>query len=141
MRTSIHPLVFLLGSLLFSVTWLVLRAPPPPPRSVTALGSGRPAPRPHAERKTIELEPEILRRYAGSYRLDVGTDVALAVDAGKLVAQAEGAPRYELRATSETEFYIPEIDADVAFELDGAGRAVSFAAHLPTGTIIAKRTR
>ncbi len=142
MKSSIHPLAFLLGSLLLSAAWLALRpsATTKEPNAA-AFGVARPAARPRAEHKTIELDPEILRRYVGTYRLDVGMDVALAVDSGKLVAQAEGAPRYELRATSEAEFYIAEIDADLAFELDGDGRAVSFAAHLPTGTITAKRTR
>jgi hypothetical protein len=139
-RQSIHPLVFLLGSLLLSVTWLMLREPPPPPR-VTAFATARPPPRPRVERKTIELDAEVLRRYVGSYKLDVGTDVALEVDDGKLFAQGAGAPRYELRATSETEFYVSELDAEIAFDIDAAGRAVSFAAKLPTGTITAKRAR
>jgi hypothetical protein len=133
--------VFLIGSLLLSVTWLALRAPPPAPRNVKAFGAGRPASQPRVERKTIELDTEVLRRYVGSYRLDLGLDVALEVESGKLFARSEGAPRYELRATSETEFYIAEIDADVAFDVEGAGRAVGFTARLPTGTISAKRTR
>jgi hypothetical protein len=141
-RASIHPLVFLLGSLLLSVTWLALRAPPPAavPKA-TAFGTARPAPGARVERKTIDLDREILQRYAGSYRLDVGVDVELEIEGGKLFARSEGAPRYELRATSETEFYIPELDADLAFDVDGAGRAVGFSARLPTGTITAKRTR
>ncbi len=101
----------------------------------------RAASRPRVERKTIELDTELLRRYAGSYRLDVGMDVALEIDGGKLFAAGAGAPRYELRATSETEFYIPDLDADLAFDVEGAGRAVGFTARLPTGTITARRTR
>jgi hypothetical protein len=141
MRTSIHPLAFLLGSLLLSATWLVLREPPPPATKTTAFGTARPATRQHVERKTVELDPEILRRYVGSYRLDVGMDVALDIDGGKLFAAGAGVPRYELRATSETEFYIPEIDADLKFDVEGAGRAVGFTAQLPTSTITAKRVR
>ena len=141
MRSSIHPLVFLLGSLLLSVTWLALREPPPAAQpTLSAFGTTRPAQRPHVEHKTIELDPEILRRYVGSYRLDLGLDVALAIEGDKLLARSEGAPPYELRATSETEFYIPELDADLAFDVEGA-RAVGFTAHLPTGTFTAKRTR
>jgi hypothetical protein len=141
-RASIHPLVFLLGSLLLSVTWLVLREPPPAAEpKVTAFGTTRSAPRPHVERKTVELDPEVLRRYIGSYRVDLGLNVALEIEGGKLLARSEGAPPYELRATSETEFYIPELDADLAFDVEGVGHAVGFTAHLPTGTITAKRTR
>jgi hypothetical protein len=142
MKSSIHPLVFLLGSLLLSAVWLLLRAPPlAPAPSVAAFGSARPAPRPHVDRKTIELPAEILRRYAGSYRLDSGPDVAIELDGAKLFAQADGTPRYELHAMSETEFYVPELDLDLKFDVDGTGRAVSFAARMPTATMTAKRTR
>jgi len=140
MRSSIHPLLFLVGSLLLSATWLALRSPPPSP-SVAAFGSARPAPRPRTERKTIELGPEILNRYVGSYRLEAGPDVAIELDGGRLLAQAEGTPRYELRATAETEFYVPELDADLKFDVDAAGRAVGFEARMPTATLTAKRQR
>jgi hypothetical protein len=58
-----------------------------------------------------------------------------------LFAIAEGMPRYKLEPTSEKEFYVADLDADVAFDVDAAGRAVSFAAKVPTGTITAKRAR
>src|SRR5262249_9114094 len=119
MRPSIHPLVFLLGSLLLSATWLVLWPPLPAPASTAAaFGATHPTSPPRTERKTIELGPEILGRYVGSYRLDTGPDVAIELDAGRLFAEAEGTPRYELRPTAETEFYVAEIDADLTFELD-----------------------
>src|SRR5262252_346180 len=131
MRSSIPPLGFLVGSLLLSATWLALRPPPPRAESNVAFGTARPASRPHAERRTIELDAEILRRYVGSYRLDSGPDVAIELDGGRLFAEAEGTPRYELRATAETEFYVPELELDLKFEVDGAGRAVGFAARMP----------
>src|SRR5262245_17181090 len=140
MRSSIPPLGFLVGSVLLSATWLALQPPPPAP-SAAAFGTARSAPRPRVERKTIELGPEILRRYVGSYRLDAGPDVAIELDGGRLFAQAEGTPRYELRATTETEFYLPELDADLEFDVDAAGRAMGFTARLPTATLTAKRAR
>ena len=142
MRNSVHPLVFLLGSLLLSVMWLVLREPPPTARpNVTAFGTARPAPRPRVERKTIELDSETLSRYVGSYRLDESIEVAIELDAGRLFAIAQATPRYELEPTSEKEFYLPDLDVDIAFDVDATGRAVSFTAKLPTGTITAKRAR
>jgi hypothetical protein len=140
-RLSPHALVFLLGCLLLSAAWLALRATPPlASPSPTQLASARPAPRPRVERKTIELAANILRRYVGSYRLDSGVDVAIELDGGRLFAEAAGT-RYELRATAETAFYVPELDTDLSFALDGAGNAASFAADLPTGPIAAKRVR
>ena len=140
MRLEIHPLVFLVGSLLLCATWLALRPTPPPPVTSGAAFAARAAA--HArERKTIELAPEVLSRYVGSYRIDESIAVSIELDAGRLFAIAEGMPRYELEPTSEKEFYVADLDADVAFDVDAAGRAVSFAAKVPTGTINAKRAR
>lgn len=140
MKLEIHPLVFFVGSLLLCAAWLALRPVPPPPITPGAAFAARAAA--HArERKTIELAPEILSRYVGSYRLDETIAIAIELDAGHLFAVAEGTPRYELKPTSEKEFYVVDLDADVAFDVDAAGRAVSFGAKLPTGTITAKRAR
>ncbi len=142
MRSSIHPLAFLIGSLLLSATWLALRPPAPNAApSVTAFGTASPSPRRRIERKTVELDVEVLRRYVGTYRLESGPDVAIELDGGRLFAQAEGTPRYELRATAETEFYVPALDADLEFDVDDAGLPRSFAARLPTGTITATRAK
>jgi hypothetical protein len=139
-RLEIHPLVFFVGSLLLCATWLSLRPAPPAPITSAAAFAAKAAAHVH-ERKTIELSTDVLSRYVGSYRLDESIEVAIELDAGGLFAIAQGTPRYELRPTSEKEFYLPDLDADVVFEVDPAGRAVSFAAKLPTGTIIAKRAR
>ena len=140
MRLEIHPLVFFFGSLLLCAIWLSLRPAPPLPLTPGAAFAARV--QAHArERKTIELAPEVLSRYVGSYRLDGTIEIAIEVDAGHLFAVAEATPRYELKPTSEKEFYVADLDADVAFDVDAAGRAASFTAKLPTGTITAKRAR
>jgi hypothetical protein len=140
MRFDIHPLVFFVGSLLLCATWLALRPAPPPPITPGAAFTARAAA--HArERKTIELAPEILSRYVGSYRLDESIEIAIVLDGGRLFAVAEATPRYELEPTAEKEFYVSDLDADVAFDVDSTGRAASFTAKLPTGTITAKRAR
>jgi Domain of unknown function (DUF3471) len=139
-RLEIHPLVFLVGSLLLCTAWLSLRPAPPAPTTQAAAFRARAAA--HAsEHKTIELPQEVLQRYVGAYRIDATIAVAIELDGGRLFAAATDTPRYELRPTSETEFYLPDLDADLAFELDAAGQAASFAVRLPTGTIVAKRAR
>jgi hypothetical protein len=139
-RLEIHPLVFLVGSLLLCAAWLSLRPAPPPPVTSAAAFAARIAAHTR-EHKSIEVSSEVLSRYVGSYRIDEGIEVAIELDAGHLFAVTQGAPRYELKPTSEKEFYLPDLDADVAFAVDASGRAVSFAASLPTGTITAKRAR
>jgi hypothetical protein len=139
-RLEVHPLVFLIGSLLLCAAWLSLRPAPPAPVTSAAAFAARVAAHSH-EHKTVELPPEVLSRYVGSYRIDESIEVAIELDVGRLFAVAQDTPRYELKPTSEKEFYLPELDADVAFEVDASGRALSFAARLPTGTITAKRAR
>jgi hypothetical protein len=139
-RLDIHPLVFLVGSLLLCATWLALRPAPPAPITSAAAFTARAAA--HArERKTIELAPDVLSRYVGSYRLDETIEIAIQLDAGHLFAIADGTPRYELEPTSEKEFYVADLDTDIAFDVDTAGHPVGFTAKLPTGTITAKRAR
>lgn len=137
MRLGIHPLVFLIGSLLLCATWLALRPAPPAP---SAAISARPA-EPRRERNTIELPPEVLTRYVGSYQMDASIDITIELDAGRLFVKAQGTPRYELHATSETTFFTQEIDSEIAFKVDAAGRAKSFDARFVTGTITAERVR
>ena len=138
MRLGIHPLVFLVGSLLLCAAWLSLRPSPPPPVTSAAAFAARAAA--HArERKTIELPADVLSRYVGSYRIDETIEVSIQLDAGRLFAVVPGTPRYELKPTSEKEFYLPDLDADVDFTIDASGRVSSFAAILPTGTVTAKR--
>ena len=138
MRVGIHPLVFLIGSLLLCAAWLALRPAPPAPITSAAAFAARAAV--HAsERKTIDLPADILNRYVGSYRIDESIEVAIELDAGRLFAVVQGTPRYELKPASEKEFYLPDLDADIAFDVDPAGRVHGFAAKLPTGTITATR--
>jgi uncharacterized protein DUF3471 len=134
-RLEIHPLAFLVGSLLLCATWLALRPTPPPPIVLATRAA-------HVrERKTIELPADVLSRYVGSYLLDQTVEIKMELDGSRLFAISEGTPRYELKPTSEKEFYLPDLDTDVAFEVDANERVVGFSAKLPMGTITAKRTR
>jgi hypothetical protein len=139
MRVGIHPLAFLIGSLLLCIVWLSLRPTPPRPLTPGAAFVAKAAA--HArERKTIELAREVLSRYAGAYLIE-GIEIAIQLDAGRLFVVAPGTPRFELQPTADKDFYVAELDADIAFDVDSAGRVLSFAAKLPTGTITAKRAR
>jgi hypothetical protein len=132
--------VFFIGSLLLCAAWLSLRPAPPAPVTSAAAFAARAAA--HArERKTIELSADVLSRYVGSYRLDESIEISMQLDAGRLFAVTPNTPRYELKPTSEKEFYVADLDADVVFASDGSGRVLSFTASLPTGTITAKRAQ
>jgi len=141
MRLSIHPLVFFVGSLLLCAVWLALR-PAPPVRPPIATLPPRVAAPARPKPTTVELAPEILKRYTGPYRVDASTNVLLELNDGRLFAKVLGTDqRYELLATSDTTFYVPDADSDVEFTVDGTGRSQSFVVRFATGTITAQRLR
>jgi hypothetical protein len=82
-----------------------------------------------------------LQRYVGSYRVDASTSVVIERDGGRLYAEATGTPRLELLATSETTFFVPQVDADLEFTIDGGGHTESFVVRFATGTVAAQRVR
>ena len=140
MRLGIHPFVFLIGSLLICAAWLSLRPVPSTPATPGKTSSVRSA-MPARVRETIEVPPAVLQRYVGTYQIDASIDVTIELDAGHLFAQAPGTPRYALHATSARTFFTQEIDSDIEFKVDAAGRAKSFDARFATGTITAERVR
>jgi hypothetical protein len=95
---------------------------------------------------SIELGTGILERYVGKYEGRGGFTVDLSLKDGKLLAHA-GAFPYELRATSETEFFLmvpgslnpPGVDVEFDVARDGTVRG--FAASTELGLIEVERVR
>jgi len=72
-------------------------------------------------RKEIQVSPQLLARYAGTYGLGPGVDVTMTVEGGRLMTQITGQPKFELFAESETKFFLKIIDAQVEFFTDASG--------------------
>jgi CubicO group peptidase (beta-lactamase class C family) len=66
-----------------------------------------------AERKEIQVAPEVLAKYAGTYELTPGATVTMTVEGGHLMIQLTGQPKVELFAESETKFFLKVVDAQV----------------------------
>ena len=142
MIPKFHPAVFLGAVILLCTAWLWARPP------VSAIETvARRTPRPAlAVPTSIELDAAILERYVGKYEGRGGFTVDLSMKAGKLLAHA-GAIPYELRATSETEFFLmvpgspnaPGVDVEFDVARDGTVRG--FAASTELGLIEVKRVR
>jgi hypothetical protein len=142
MIPTFHPSVFLSAVILLCAAWLWARPP------VSAIETvARRTPRPAlVEPASIELDPALLERYAGKYEGRGGFTVDLSIKNGKLLAHA-GAIPYELRATSETEFFLmvpgspspPGVDVEFDVARDGTVRG--FAASTEFGVIEVKRVR
>ncbi|MEM6785683.1 MAG: serine hydrolase, partial [Bacteroidota bacterium] len=72
------------------------------------------------EDATVELSEDLLERYVGTYRLAPGFDLVMTREGTQLFTQATGQPRFEIYPSSETEFYLTVVEAQLTFEMEGA---------------------
>jgi CubicO group peptidase (beta-lactamase class C family) len=93
-------------------------------------------PPPHKE---IQVSPQILARYAGTYALGPGADVTMTVEDGRLMTQISGQPKLELFAESETRFFLKVVEAGVEFFADASGTVTHLVIH--QGGMDTKATR
>ena len=81
----------------------------------------KPLPLTPKPRESIKLRTEILDKYVNQYRFDETMTVAIKKHNGHLLARMpEGCP-FRLRALSEKEFILEDVEAPVVFELDDRG--------------------
>jgi hypothetical protein len=137
MRQTFHPATFLGTVIVLCAAWLWARPPVPVAETLTP-SSPRPA---RVERASIALDTAILERYAGQYGGRGGLTVDLTLKDGTLFGQATGTIPFELRATSETEFFIEGMGYDVEFDVAGDETVRGFAVNTEYGLIKVKRVR
>lgn len=80
-------------------------------------------------RKDIQVSSQLLAKYAGTYELGPGVDVTMTVEAGRLMTQITGQPKFELFAESETKFFLKVVDAQVEFFMDASGAVTHLVIH------------
>jgi CubicO group peptidase (beta-lactamase class C family) len=73
------------------------------------------------ERKEVKVDLKILDSYVGEYELAPTFTIKVTSEDGKLMAQATGQQKFELFASSETDFYLKVVSAQVSFVKDPAG--------------------
>lgn len=113
------------------------------PDSLTLRQNGRdmPAPRVAAApaRKSIGLDPKILDNYTGRYELSPAMTFTFSRQGNRFFIEPTGQPKGEIFAESEHDFFSKEVDAQITFQTDGKGRAVSLVVHQGGMDIPAKR--
>lgn len=144
MIPKFHPAVFLGAVILLCAAWLWAR---PPVSAIETVARSRPRPA-FVEPESIELDAAILERYAGEYEGRGGFTIDLTLKGGQLFAQSTGtipSIPFELRATSETEFFLmgpsAPVGVDVEFDVARDGTVRGFAASTEYGLIEVKRVR
>ena len=86
------------------------------------------APQPE-RREPVSIDPALLPRYAGTYRLGPEFDLVVTSEAGRLFVQASGQERLEVLPESETRFFYTAVDAQISFELDDTGQVTGLVLH------------
>lgn len=74
------------------------------------------------KRKFITVAPKILDTYVGDYQIVPGMVLSVTREGERLFGQATGQGKAELRAESETAFFVREANAVVTFGKDAAGK-------------------
>jgi CubicO group peptidase (beta-lactamase class C family) len=99
------------------------------------LGAEAPVP----ARKEISVNPKLLENYTGRFQLAPGFILTITREGGRLFAQATGQVRNELFVESEKKFFLKVVDAQLTFETDEQGRAMSVTLHQGGRDMPAKR--
>lgn len=68
-----------------------------------------------AKKTEIRVAEEILQKYTGTYEVVPQFQIVVTVEAGQLVAQATGQPKFELFAQKENYFFLKAVEAEVEF--------------------------
>lgn len=77
----------------------------------------------------VPVDPARLAPHAGRYALAPGLVLTISLENGRLWAQATGEPRHLLHPEDERSFFMQDLDAQVTFEGDGAGRTTGLVLH------------
>ena len=75
------------------------------------------------EETIVTINPEILDRYVGKYKLNADLIVNIFKENGNLFAQPTDQPKLAMLPLSNTEFVIKEINAKLTFVTDATGKA------------------
>jgi D-alanyl-D-alanine carboxypeptidase len=77
-----------------------------------------------AARTEVKVAPAVLDTYVGRYQLKPGFNIEVVREGDKLMAQATNQPKVELFATSDSEFFLKVVDAQVKFTRNPDGSHV-----------------
>lgn len=80
-------------------------------------------------RQAIAIDPSLLPRYAGRYRIGENRDVVVSAEQGQIFAQITGQDRYEIFAESSSKFFWTFTAAQISFFTDPAGKVSHAVLH------------
>jgi CubicO group peptidase (beta-lactamase class C family) len=91
------------------------------------------------ERKFVKIDPEILKRYTGKFRLQNGFVFEIAVEADRLKIGEPGEQKFEMLPESETKFYVKTMSTEILFQEDSSGKYHQFLLKRTGGQMTGKK--
>ena len=74
------------------------------------------------ERKEVAIDPKILEKYAGEYKIiQPSIIISVTLENGKLLGQVAGQSKFSLSPESETKFFSKDVNAQITFVKDAKG--------------------
>ncbi len=89
--------------------------------------------------EVAEVDPSILADYVGVYQLAPSVTVTVSHQDDRLYVQVTGQPRAEIFPTSETEFFLQVVDAQISFVREGDGTISQLILHQGGRDVPAKK--
>ncbi len=80
-------------------------------------------------RKEAPARPALVAEYVGSYRLTPAIVMTVTADEDRLFLQLTGQGRLRVIPESDSKFFLREVDAQISFVRDGAGKVVELVLH------------
>jgi len=91
------------------------------------------------KRVTIRLEPEILNKYVGKYKVQDGYFITISREGDRLFSQSTGMPKLEIFPESETKFFLKKIEVQITFVKDENGNVMELIVHQGKVEVPAKK--
>jgi CubicO group peptidase (beta-lactamase class C family) len=84
--------------------------------------NGRTFEAPRIEQKeVVPVNAAVLQKYVGEYELAPGATAGITLEGEQLYIQVKGQPRFEIYASSPTEFFLKVVNAKITFLQDDSG--------------------
>jgi serine-type D-Ala-D-Ala carboxypeptidase/endopeptidase len=80
-------------------------------------------------RKTVDVDPAVLKAYEGTYALSLIFAITITLEDNKLMAQATGQQKCQLFPESEAKFFYKVVDAQISFEKGDDGKVNKLILH------------
>ncbi len=77
----------------------------------------------------VKVTSDVLRRYVGDYQLAPGFVLTVTLEGEQLMSQATGQQKVAIFPTSENEFFLKVVNAQISFITDASGNAVKLILH------------